>query len=177
MLTRWWIIHLLETSNNSDVFWACLTGSKSTFQTIVLLLNHLHGFCEKNANFQWSTEQGQAFLKLKNVLQNSEVLAFPRFDLPFYLAVDSSAQGIGYVLYQKHLENSDEKVRFIRFGSKTLISWQKSYGPTKLELLVTSIVENSRYLRGNKFILECDHQALFALYFKINSKAQFTIDG
>jgi hypothetical protein len=54
---------------------------------------------------------------LKNVLQNSEVLAFPRFDLPFYLAVDSSAQGIGYVLYQKHLENSDEKVRFIRFGS------------------------------------------------------------
>ena len=131
-----------------------------------MLLNHLHGFCEKNANFQWSTEQGQAFLKLKNVLQNSEVLAFPRFDLPFYLAVDSSAQGIGYVLYQKHLENSDEKVRFIRFGSKTLISWQKSYGPTKLELLgvVTSIVENSSYLRGNTFILECDHQALRSLF-------------
>jgi hypothetical protein len=33
-----------------------------------------------------------------------------------------------------------------------------------LELLVTSIVENSRYLRGNKFILECDHQALCPLF-------------
>jgi hypothetical protein len=118
----------------------------------------------KNVKFQWSTEQEQAFVKLKNVLQNSEVLAFSRFDLPFYLAVDSSAQGIGYVLYQKHLENSDEKVRIIRFGSKALTSWQKSYGPTKLELLVTSIVENSRYLRGNKFILECDHQALCPLF-------------
>ena len=51
-------------------------------------------------------------------------------------------------------------------GRISLTSWQKSYGPTKLELLgvVTSIVDNSSYLRGNKFILECDHQALRPLF-------------
>jgi hypothetical protein len=32
---------------------------------------------------------------------------FPRLDLPFYLVVDSSAQGIGYVLYQKHDDSLD----------------------------------------------------------------------
>ena len=121
----------------------------------------------KNVKFTWTAEQEQALKKLKNLLLNSEILAFPRFDLPFYLAVDSSSHGIGYVLYQKHTEeNSENKIRVIRFGSKALTSWQRSYGPTKLELLgvVTSIVENSSYLRGSKFILECDHQALRPLF-------------
>lgn len=86
-----------------------------------IVVEPLTRLLRKNVKFQWLTEQEQAFVKLKKLLQNSEVLAFPRFDLPFYLAVDSSAQGIGYVLYQKHLENSDEKVRIIRFGSKALI--------------------------------------------------------
>lgn len=105
---------------------------------------------------------GATVRKIKKIIAKLRNFGFPRFDLLFYLAVDSSAQGIGYALYQKHLENSDEKVRIIRFGSKALTSWQKSYGPTKLELLgvVTSIVENCSYLCGNKFILECDHQAL-----------------
>ena len=109
---------------------------------------------------------GATVRKIEKIIGKFRSFGFSRFDLPFYLAVDSSAQGIGYVLYQKYLENSDEKVRIIRFGSKALTSWQKSYGPTKLELLgvVTSIVENSSYLRGNKFILECDHQALRPLF-------------
>jgi hypothetical protein len=39
----------------------------------------------KKVKFQWSTEQEQAFVKLKKILQNSEVLSFPRFDLFFIL--------------------------------------------------------------------------------------------
>ncbi|CAC5392818.1 unnamed protein product [Mytilus coruscus] len=37
-----------------------------------------------------------------------------------------------------------------------------SYGPTKLELLgvVTSITDCLSYLRGNRLIVECDHNAL-----------------
>jgi hypothetical protein len=33
---------------------------------------------------------------------NSEILSFPRFDLPFVLVVDSSSTGIGYILYQRN---------------------------------------------------------------------------
>ena len=120
----------------------------------------------KNVKFVWSYEHEQSFKKLKSLLLNSEVLAFPRFDLPFYLAVDSYAQGIGYVFYQKHAENLGEKMRVINCGSKSLTHWQKLYGPTKLELLgvITSIVDNSSYLFSNEFIVECDHQALRSLF-------------
>ena len=81
--------------------------------------------------------------------------------MPFVIAVDSST-GIGYILYQRNPDNSDDKVQIIRFGSKSLNTWQKSYGPTQLELLgvVTSIIDCASYLHGNKFTVECDNQAL-----------------
>ncbi|CAC5394520.1 unnamed protein product [Mytilus coruscus] len=106
---------------------------------------------------------------LRKLKHYSPVLAFPKYDLPFYLAVDTSCKGIGYMLYQQHsTEDSSEELRVIRFGSKSLSKWQRSYGPTKLELLgmVTAILDCSMYLRGQKFVVECDHQALKPLFQK-----------
>jgi len=100
---------------------------------------------KKGANFCWMEEQENALIELKSRLLNSEVLAFPRFDLTFYLAVDTLSRGIGYVLYQKHPDQNSnyENIRIVRFGSKSLNHWQKSYVSTKLELLgvVTSITD------------------------------------
>ncbi|VDI43565.1 Hypothetical predicted protein [Mytilus galloprovincialis] len=103
----------------------------------------------------------------KSIFQNLKTHPrFPRFRLPFILAVDTSSKGIGYMLYQK--DPTKEKPNIIRFGSKSLSRWQQSYGPTKLELLgmVTSILDCADYLRGTQFIVECDHQALQPLFMK-----------
>ncbi|CAC5388074.1 unnamed protein product [Mytilus coruscus] len=123
----------------------------------------------KNMKFRWSAEQENAFQKLKKLLLNSPVLAFPNYNIPFHLAVDTSSKGIGYVLYQIHTdEHEEDMIRVVRFGSKSLSRWQISYGPTKLELLgmVTAILDCSVYLRGRRFIVECDHQALKPLFQK-----------
>ena len=127
----------------------------------------LYQLLRKGVKFVWKDEQKAAFDILKTSLLNSEALAFPQYDLPFYLEVDTSSQGIGYMLYQKHPSNSgDETVRVVRFGSKSLSHYQTSYGPTKLELLgvVTSILDCASYLRGRKFYVDCDHQALKPLF-------------
>lgn len=118
---------------------------------------------KKGVAFKWTDAQEKALSEMKTRLLNSDVLAFPRFNIPFYLAVDTSSKGIGYMLYQKHQDENGSSIdRVIRFGSKTLNHWQSSYGPTKLELLgvVTSITDCASYLRGNHFVVECDHQAL-----------------
>ncbi|MCG8077951.1 MAG: DDE-type integrase/transposase/recombinase, partial [Candidatus Thiodiazotropha taylori] len=129
----------------------------------------LYQLLRKGAKFIWTEAHKVAFESLKASLLNSEALAFPRYDLPFYLGVDTSSKGIGYMLYQKHSTDSgDESVRVVRFGSKSLSHYQTSYGPTKLELLgvVTSILDCASYLRGRKFFVECDHQALKPLFQK-----------
>ncbi|CAG2217767.1 unnamed protein product [Mytilus edulis] len=124
---------------------------------------------KKGQFFVWNVEQQSSFNDLKYALLNSKILAFPNYDLTFRLAVDTSSRGIGYMLYQMHPNvNGEEQPRVIRFGSKSLSRWQQSYGPTKLELLgmVVSILDCADYLRGNKFVVECDHQALRPIFQK-----------
>jgi len=73
------------------------------------------------------------------------------------------------MLYQRHpTETNEEVIRVVRFGSKSLSKWQRSYGPTKLELLgmVTAILDCSMYIRQQKFIVETYHQALKPLFEK-----------
>lgn len=133
------------------------------------IANPLYKLLRKGVKFTWQTEHQISFEKLKEHLLNSEALAFPRYDVPFYLAVDSSSRGIGYMLYQNYSNGDQEDIpRVVRFGSKSLSKWQQSYGPTKLELLgmVTSILDCASYLRGRKFVVECDHQALKPLFQK-----------
>ena len=77
----------------------------------------------------------------------SDALAFPRYYMPFYLAVETFRLGIGYVLYQKYpLDEKATEDKVACFGSKTLSKWQTLYGPKKLELLgvVTSILDCAR---------------------------------
>lgn len=72
------------------------------------------------------------------------------------------------MLYQKVGDSAAEDMRVVRFGSKSRSRWQKYYGPTKLELLgvVTAMLDCATCLRGRKFIVECDHQALRPVFQK-----------
>ena len=119
--------------------------------------------------FQWRKEHQMAFEYLKSQLTRAPILAYPRFDLPFRIAVDTSSRGIGYMLYQMHpTADTKDEVRVIRFGSKGLSKYQRSYGPTKLELLgmTYAVLECASYVRGTHFVIKCDHQALKPLYQK-----------
>eukprot|EP00743_Colponemidia_sp_Colp-15_P001254 GILK01001377.1.p1 GENE.GILK01001377.1~~GILK01001377.1.p1 ORF type:complete len:667 (+),score=57.61 GILK01001377.1:47-2047(+) len=53
---------------------------------------------KKDSLFVWSPECQNAFESLKTALTTSPVLAFPRFDEPFFVFTDASAYGIGAIL-------------------------------------------------------------------------------
>ncbi|CAC5424317.1 unnamed protein product [Mytilus coruscus] len=107
---------------------------------------------KKYERFNWTDEHQRTFQNVKSLLMNSPILAFPNFNLPFRLAVDSCCNGIGYVLYQKI--NEIDEIRDIRFGSKAL----------KLLGIVTAVLECSSYLRTKPFVIECYHQTLKPLF-------------
>ena len=120
---------------------------------------------KKNTKFNWTSEQSSAFTELKRLLKHSPLPSFPRYNLDFRLAVDTSCRGLGYMLYQIH-ENGTSKV--VRFDTKGRSHLQTSYGPTKFELLgmVTAVLDCAPYIRGRHCVVECDHQALKPLFQK-----------
>lgn len=68
---------------------------KKYIRNFSAIANPLYKLMKKGIPFKWTSECSEAFSELKDSLLNSEALAFPRYNLEFRLAVDTSSKGIG----------------------------------------------------------------------------------
>lgn len=96
--------------------------------------------------------------KLKKIISSDQVLAYPRFDLPFLVTTDASDYAIGAVLSQMQ----DGVERPIAFASRTLNDTEGRWSTTEKEAL--AIIWATRkfkpYLYGGQFTLITDHKPL-----------------
>ena len=66
-----------------------------------VVANPLFALTMKDREFIWSPACEEGFQKLKGLLIEAPVLAFPEFDRGFHLVTDASGVGLGAVLAQK----------------------------------------------------------------------------
>ena len=116
----------------------------------------------KDVKFVWGTEQQAAFDKLRLIMVDAPVLAYPDMNLEYLLDTDASLDGVGAVLSQ--VQGGQERV--IAFYSKTLSTPERNYCVTRRELLaIVMATKHFRpYLYGKKFHLRTDHASLQWLY-------------
>ena len=60
----------------------------------------LHSLTCKDVSFNWSADHGRAFEELKERLVTAPVLAYPNFEIEFFMETDASVLGLGAVLSQ-----------------------------------------------------------------------------
>ena len=122
----------------------------------------LYNLTRKDAPYQWTEACENAFVRLKDCLTQAPVLAYPQFDVDFFLETDASGTGLGAVLSQRQ---SDNTVRPIAFASRTLQPHERNYGISELEGLgVVWAVKHFRcYLYGHHCTVLTDHEALKSL--------------
>ena len=104
----------------------------------------------------------EAFEKLRKLLANAPVLAYPDFRVPFILETDALICGLGAVLAQPQ---GDWTIRPIAYANRSLQEHEKRYGVTELEGLgVGWAVKHFRpYLYGHQCDIYTDHEALKSL--------------
>ena len=61
----------------------------------------LHSLTRQEVSFHWTGECQQSFDRLKQLLSEPPVLAYPDFARPFTLHTDASGKGLGAVLEQE----------------------------------------------------------------------------
>ena len=105
------------------------------FSNIAAPLNRL---LEKSKPFEWTDECMAAYEKLKAVLLQRPVVAYPDFSIPFRLYTDASNVGLGVILAQQQ----EGKERIICCASRTLSKSEQNYSATKKECL--AVVWGSR---------------------------------
>ena len=118
----------------------------------------LHRLTEKDKAFVWTHECDVAFHRLKQVMSQAPVLAYPTSEGAFVLDTDASNTGIGAVLSQK--QGGEERV--IAYFSRSLKKSEQQYCVTRKELLalVTAVRHFHHYVYGRRFKVRRDHGAL-----------------
>ena len=128
------------------------------FATIAAPLTELlkKGQPEKVA---WSEECERAFRELKRALTTEPVLKIPDFSLEFIIQADASNCGIGAVLSQV---GKDCQEHPIAYASRKLQPREKNYATIEKECLaiIWALKYFYRYIYGQKFTIETDHQPL-----------------
>ena len=95
---------------------------------------------EKNMKFGWTDKCEGSFNRLKGVMTEAPVLAYPNMTKKFVLDTDASGVGVGAVLSQMY----NGKERVIGYFSKLLSKTERRYCVTRPELL--AVVEAVRQL-------------------------------
>ena len=121
----------------------------------------LYYLTKKNVRFKWDDLCQKSFKTLIESLISPQVLAYPKFDLPFVLTTDASGIGLGAVLSQ--VQDGEERV--ICFSSRALKAAEKNYSTIERELL--AIVWATQlfrpYLYNSVFTIVTDHNPLVYL--------------
>ena len=114
---------------------------------------------KKNTKFLWRDDHHEAFVKLKNLLCEAPILAYPQFDKKFILQTDASDLGLGAVLTQFDSMGNE---RAISYASRPLTDREKCYSATEKEALAVIFATDyfRVYLLGKEFTLVTDHSAL-----------------
>ena len=120
------------------------------------LASPLYALTRKDSPFLWTISCEEAFRRLKTLLTQAPILAFPNFTADFHLETDASGLGLGAVL---------QKDGTIAYASRTLQSHERNYGVTELEALsvVWAIRHFRQYLYGHRCHVHTDHKALKSL--------------
>lgn len=118
----------------------------------------LNSLFKEGAEYNWGTEQEEAFNTLKNILTSQSVLQYPDFSKEFVLTTDASTEALGAILSQGEIG----KDRPIAYASRTLNKAERNYSTSKQELLaiVWAVKQFRPYLWGKHFNIVTDHRPL-----------------
>ncbi len=118
----------------------------------------LHKLTQKDQEWQWGTEEQEAFDALKKHVMMEPVLAHAKLDDQFELEVDASGYAVGAVLLQR---KEDSKKHPIGYYSATLNEAQRNYDIYNLKLLaIVMALKNWRPLLAgspHKIIIYSNH--------------------
>jgi hypothetical protein len=112
----------------------------------------------KDVPFEINKEVRRAFKRLKDLLVEAPILAYPKHNLPFVLQVDASNYGMGAVLTQ-YQEGEEHPIAYF---SRKFTESERKYAIMERECLamVEGIKHFRAYLFGQRFTVVTDHKPL-----------------
>ena len=119
---------------------------------------------KRTVKFHWTDAHQQAFDRIRELLIQAPIMAYPRRDGMFILDTDASDRCYGGVLSQMQPEEGTGNMveRVIAYASKKFTGTEQMYCARRRELLaiIRLVKYFNVYLRGTTFLIRTDHASL-----------------
>lgn len=147
-------VHNYPTPRDADAtrrFVAFANFYRRFIKDFALVTKPLNGLTKKGVQFIWTNACENAFTKLKTLLTNPPILAYPDFTKQFIITVDASKIACGAVLSQMH-NNID---RPISYTSKSFTRGESNKSTIEQELIAMhwAIKHYHPYIFGTQFLV------------------------
>ncbi|CAH8621244.1 unnamed protein product [Dicrocoelium dendriticum] len=131
-----------------------------------IIAEPLRRLTRQNQMFRWATEQDNAYLTIRVMIECTSTVAIFNEHCPTFVSTDASDVGLGEVLSQLH--DGEEKV--IEYASRTLSDTERNYSTGEKEALacLRACGKWQFYLLGYRFTLHTDRSALKTLLIRGN---------
>uniref|UniRef100_A0A7M5XNH5 Endonuclease n=1 Tax=Clytia hemisphaerica TaxID=252671 RepID=A0A7M5XNH5_9CNID len=160
------IVNLLPPTNIKELrsFLGMITYCSKflpNFATVTEPLRNL--LKKKDVPWEWTSVHQSTFDSLKELLLDSETLAYFDVNAETEISTDASCVGLGAVLMQKQKNGT---WRPVSYASRSLSPVERRYSPLERECLaVTYALERFRlYLYGLYFTIKTDHKPLVPIF-------------
>ena len=165
----------LQTVNFNSKFLGSFNGEGESYPELTAPLRKLT--C-KNAKFVWGSRENDAFLKLKDRLCDSKVMAPYDTSRKTRLYVDSSPVGTQATLAQLHELNNESVWRPVNHTSRSWTPVESRYGQIERESngILTGMLMNKMYTLGTKVEVVTDHKPLIPIYQGAARPRQLRVD-
>ncbi|PZC75624.1 hypothetical protein B5X24_HaOG205900 [Helicoverpa armigera] len=136
-------------------------------QNFAQIANPLTKLLKKNISWEWTDEQNNAFIDLKNKLSDRPILAIYSHTAETELHTDASRLGIGGIVLQRP-QGSSDSFRPVAYFSRQTTPQEKNFHSYELETLavVCSLKKFRVYLLGKSFRIITDCSALRSTFQK-----------
>lgn len=150
----------IETPKNRaelETFLGMVTYLQKFAPNLAEITSPLRGLLKKDIEFVWDHAQIDAFVKVKQVITKSPVLAYFDSQKPLYIECDASMNGVGAAIMQDG--------RPVAYASKTLTQTERNYANIEREMLaiVFACQRFHQYIYGRHVIVHSDHKPLSAI--------------
>lgn len=157
---------------NSFLGMVVYLGSRA-INDLATLTQPLRDLSKKGKHFIWGELQQKAFEEIIKRLEQMTILSFYSHTDDTFLFADASDYGLGAVLVQV---TKDDSLKPIAFASKCLSKEDRALATSEKEALacVWACEHFAYYLKGRRFVLCTDHQALETLLGVIKPSSAIT---
>lgn len=107
------VVPALTSKKSIQAFMGKINFVRKIIPNFAFIVKPIHNLLKANHTFVWNEQANKSFIKIKDALSSTPVLATPDFSKDFIIYTNATEEAVAAILMQKKLQNHEQPIAFM----------------------------------------------------------------